>query len=341
MRARPRLVSALRAINAIESRASEPSDTEVCPATTSGPADEREHPPVLGADQHVGLGVAAVDRDDTACRSSGPRQVVAPAAISSSVEPLGEVVLADQRVREQRPVDPVAATAERGVERQLLVRADVRDEPGHERIERPGRNRARAGGVDPCRSPRSPRRRPGTAACRRCVRSPSAARRRRSAARRPGRWRPPSRTRRRAGRAGPAWCRAPGRGTSRAACASISATASPRVGAPISSCERPRRGRSSSAGSRTARSRSASSTARRQLRPRRRDLRQRVGQQLGQPVDAVDVRGPLPGQVVESDVVEHHRGRFDAEPCRRTAAGIRSRRCTGRRRGGRRRAGHG
>nr|BFE69968.1 hypothetical protein GCM10020092_032690 [Actinoplanes digitatis] len=36
-------------------------------------------------------------------------------------------------------------------------------------------------------------------------------------------------------------------------------------------------------------------------------------EEFGEPVDAVHVRGPLPGQVVEADVVEHHRGRVDTE----------------------------
>ena len=41
-----------------------------------------------------------------------------------------EVELADQRVREQRLEDPVAAAAQGRVQREVLVRGDVRDQPG-------------------------------------------------------------------------------------------------------------------------------------------------------------------------------------------------------------------
>ena len=89
-----------------------------------GPRTNASTSPVLGADDDIGLGVAAVDRDvvphraHARCVGAGGDQLVG--------ERVGEVVLADQRVGEQRPVDPVPATAQRGVEREFLVRADVR-----------------------------------------------------------------------------------------------------------------------------------------------------------------------------------------------------------------------
>ena len=107
-------------------------------------------------------------------------------------------------------------------------------------------------------------------------------------------------------RAAPAWCRRSGRRTCRSSSASISATASPRVLAPELLARRPRRGRRSSAGSTTGRSRSVASSSA-AVSTSSAMLARCVGEQLGQPVDAVDVRGALPGQVVEPDVVEDHR----------------------------------
>ena len=65
----------------------------------------------------------------------------------------------------------------------------------------------------------------------------------------------------------------------------------------------PRRGRRSSAGSTTGRRRASSSRLARQLQ-RLRDVGAVGGQQLGQPVHAVDAGRALPGEVVETDVVE-------------------------------------
>ncbi len=60
---------------------------------------------------------------------------------SLSVRRLGQVVLTDQRVGQQRPVDPVATTVQGRLDGQLLVPADVRDEAGQLGGERRGRAR--------------------------------------------------------------------------------------------------------------------------------------------------------------------------------------------------------
>ena len=55
-----------------------------------------------------------------------------------------------------------------------------------------------------------------------------------------------------------------------------------------------------------------------------------VREQLRQPVVAVDEHLPLPGQVVEADVLELHALGLDAEAARPSRAGTRSRRCRAR-----------
>jgi hypothetical protein len=54
-----------------------------------------------------------------------------------------EVELTDERVREQRLLDAVPAAVDRGVQGEVLVRGDVADQPGEERVD--GRDRQRAG----------------------------------------------------------------------------------------------------------------------------------------------------------------------------------------------------
>src|SRR5262245_5327273 len=79
---------------------------------------------------------------------SGPGEVVAVVGDQAVGEPVREVDLSDERVSEQRLEHPVVAAAQRGVEREVLVRRDRRDQPGVQRLERCHRQRAYAGAVD-------------------------------------------------------------------------------------------------------------------------------------------------------------------------------------------------
>ena len=88
------------------------------------------------ADQgDVGLAVAAVDGEHRGGHDSHA-QVVAVGVEQQVGQPGRDVVLADQRVREQGAVHAVAPAVDRGVERELLVRRHVRDQSGEQRVER-------------------------------------------------------------------------------------------------------------------------------------------------------------------------------------------------------------
>ena len=73
-------------------------------------------------------------------------------------QPVGEaggaVDLADERMRQQGLEHPLVAAVEGGLERQVLVRRDVRDESGVQRRERLDRQGPDAGAVDLARAPR-------------------------------------------------------------------------------------------------------------------------------------------------------------------------------------------
>ena len=64
---------------------------------------------------------------------------------------VGDVVLADKRVRQQRPEHPLPPTLDSSVQRQLLVRGNVGNETGEERINRSQHLRLRTLSVDPRR----------------------------------------------------------------------------------------------------------------------------------------------------------------------------------------------
>ena len=130
--------------------------------------------PSVAIERDVGLAVAGVDREDRRAASigspiSGPREVVAVVVDQPVGRDRARVDLADERVRQQGLEDPVVAAVERGVQRQVLVRRD-RARPARRTAEPAGRPAAgvrRSG--RPWRAPRSPRRRAGTAGCRRCA----------------------------------------------------------------------------------------------------------------------------------------------------------------------------
>ena len=263
----------------------------------------------------IRLRVPAVDADHYAHGRIPPVRVdQRSASVSASRR------LADERVREQRAEDALAAAAQRRVERELLVGGDVRDEPALERpelrqLERPTTvppptcagtsttaSSARNGSAPPLRT---------------LIDVPAAARSCRAGSR-SARRRPRSSPRRRAATAAPASRRAPRPRRGAAApprCARHDLGA--RLVRPPLLDER-RRGRRSSGGSTTARCRGGARAA--PGRPVARATRSACSSRAArQDVVAVEPHADLPRQVVEPEWSSSIRSGVDVEHLREVA----------------------
>ena len=99
---------------------------------------------------------------------SRPREVLPVVGEQPVGEPVREVDLADQGVREQGLEDAFAPAVQRGVQGEVLVRRDGSDQARVQRVERrrPATGPRRRASTRP--GPRSPRRPAGTAGCRCC-----------------------------------------------------------------------------------------------------------------------------------------------------------------------------
>ena len=251
-------------------------------------------------------------------------------------EPLGEVVLPDEGMGQQRRQDPVATAVDRRVQGQLLVGRDVADQAARSagtgrRARRRSVASTSAGTSITCSSGRN-----GSVPSLRRLTTCRGRARRRAATdqcdRRLGVERTAALLQQR---------RASGQTTGRRTAPAVrSRSRSPRRPAPATTAARgpPRRGRRSSAGSTTGTTPSRRQQARAAARASSASSRTCVGQHLRQPVHTVDAHGPLPGQVVQPDVVQAPRDPAALRAIRRTAAGTRSPRCTARPRGARPRA---
>ena len=105
----------------------------------------------------VRLRAAAVEGDDQRCSAGGHRahcQVLAVVREQQVGEPLGPVVLPDERMRQHRAQHPVAAAVHGRVERQPLVAGDVGDEPRVVGGQRVDRQRGDAARIRPSPAPR-------------------------------------------------------------------------------------------------------------------------------------------------------------------------------------------
>ena len=329
-----RAASRRASASSCSSTARQPVEPEVV-RRAERPAHEREHRAVLAHEREVGLRVAAVDGEDERLahrRAAGSgREQRARAAVD-------ELVLADQRMREQRLArDVPGRRVTRRLDREPLVGGDVL------RRARAAPARAAPAGAAyaPCRV--DARRHldhvvvgEARERARRCGRRRRGRRRRPARARRRARSPPRCRRRRRAARAARASRSAPGRGRARAA----RARSRPRPcarGIP-SSC---------SASTCVVRVEVAQVVGRDRAelveQPARqldlgRELVAVLGQQRGQHVLAVDAHGADPGQVVEARPGRRRSAPARRRAARRTCAGSRSRRCRARRRGAPRRA---
>ena len=309
----------------------------------SRPAGGGQQGAVGGHQRDVGLAVPAVDGQ----HGGGPRRRRSRARSGRQAQGRNRwfsaiagrprsasVVLADQRMREQRGGHPVPPAAQRRVHGELLVGGHVRDQSAQQRRQR--RGQAGAGPPAPIVAGTSI-----TASSARKANVPSL--------RTFTTWRP--RCRRAATTAAPP---PPPSRTPRPAREQFRLLVQRRVGVHPEQFgldrrdfRRPR-GRLPLLGDdRVVHVEIAQVIRRhkRQIQPERRvaadprrDLLPVAGDELGQPVGPVDQDRPFPGQVVQPHVVERHACGRHAEQRRRTSAGSRSPRCTARRRGARRRA---
>ena len=199
----------------------------------SAAADEREQRPARNPSSARSVfDAAAVDgqrrggrgRRSPACDPSCSRIASLSRREQAVEHALGQPVLADQRIGQQRQSSGLAVAAGGGRGRESLVRRDVLDQAeqlGRERGLRQ-RHRDRRGRSAP--APRPRHRRPARRGRRRCERRRPGRRRCRPAARRRAGWRPRCRTLRRAAPAAPASRSATDRGRGRAGCVRSRAT---------------------------------------------------------------------------------------------------------------------